>query len=57
MFLGKTIVLIVLLLVAYQFYRGFKKSVDAFERQGEALGRVSDEFVRALFSVMCNRLV
>jgi DnaJ like chaperone protein len=52
MFLGKTIVLIVLLLVAYQFYRGFKKSVDAFERQGEALGRVSDEFVRALFSVM-----
>jgi DnaJ like chaperone protein len=52
MFLGKTLVLIVLLLVAYQFYRGFKKSVDAFERQGEALGRVSDEFVRALFSVM-----
>ena len=52
MILGKTIVLIVLLLVAYQFYRGFRKSVHAFERQGESLARVSDEYVRALFSVM-----
>jgi len=52
MILGKTLVLIVLLLVAYQFYRGFKKSVDAFERQGESMARVSDEFVRALFSTM-----
>lgn len=52
MFLGKTIALIVLLLVAYQFYRGFRNSVDAFERQGAFLSRVSDEFVRALFGVM-----
>jgi DnaJ like chaperone protein len=52
MFLGKTIVLIVLLLVGYQFYRGFKKSVDAFERQGESMTRVSDEFARALFGCM-----
>ena len=52
MFLGKTIALIVLLLVAYQFYRGFKKSMDAFEREGSSISRVSDEFVRALFSVM-----
>ena len=52
MFLGKTIVLIVLLLVGYQFYRGFRHSVRSFERQGENLGRVSDEFVRALFGCM-----
>ena len=52
MFLVKTIVLIVLLVAAYQLYRGFKKSVNEFEREGEALGRVSDEFLRALFSVM-----
>ena len=52
MILGKTIVLIVLLLVAYQFYRGFRKSMYAFGREGEAVGRVSDEFVRALFSCM-----
>ncbi|HSG98364.1 MAG TPA: co-chaperone DjlA [Woeseiaceae bacterium] len=52
MFLGKTIVLIVLLLVGYQFYRGFKKSMHAFGREGEAVGRVSNEFVRVLFSCM-----
>jgi DnaJ like chaperone protein len=52
MFLGKVLVLIVVLLVAYQFYRGFRHSVDLFERQGESLGRVSDEFVRALFGCM-----
>ena len=52
MFLGKTIVLIVLLLVGYQFYRGFKKSMHTFGREGEAVGRVSDDFVRALFSCM-----
>src|SRR5210317_1349843 len=52
MFLGKTIVLIVLLLVGYQFYRGFKKSMRTFGRGGEAVGRVSDDFVRALFSCM-----
>jgi len=52
MFLGKVIALILLLLVAYQFYRGFKHSVDKFERQGESLTRVSDEFVRALFGCM-----
>ena len=52
MFLGKIIALIVLLLVAYQFYRGFKHSVRTFEREGETLARVSDEFVRALFGCM-----
>ena len=52
MFLGKAIVLIVLLLVGYQFYRGFRHSVRSFERQGENLARVSDEFVRALFGCM-----
>lgn len=52
MFLGKAIVLIVVLLVAYQFYRGFKKSVHAFEKEGADIGRVSDEFVRALFGTM-----
>ena len=52
MFLGKALVLIVLLLVAYQFYRGFRHSVESFERQGESLGRVTDEFVRALFGCM-----
>ena len=52
MFLGKIIVLIVLLLVGYQFYRGFKKSMHTFGREGEVVGRVSDDFVRALFSCM-----
>ena len=52
MFLGKAIVLIVLLLVGYQFYRGFRHSVRSFEREGENLARVSDEFVRALFGCM-----
>ena len=52
MFLGKTIVLIAVVLVAYQFYRGFRKSVRSFEREGADIGRVSDEFVRALFSCM-----
>ena len=50
--LGKTIVLLVIVLVAYQFYRGFRHSVDNFERQGGHVGRVSDEFVRALFGCM-----
>lgn len=52
MFLGKILALIVLLLVVYQFYRGFRHSVHTFERQGDAIGRVSDEFVRALFGCM-----
>ena len=52
MFLGKVIGLILLLLVGYQFYRGFRQSVRSFERQGENLSRVSDEFVRALFGCM-----
>ena len=52
MFLGKILALIAALLVAYQFYRGFKKSVRTFERQGEKISSVSDEFVRALFSCM-----
>ena len=52
MFLGKAIVLIVLLLVGYQFYRGFRHSVRTFERDGENLSKVSDEFVRALFGCM-----
>jgi DnaJ like chaperone protein len=52
MFLGKAIALIVLLLVGYQFYRGFRHSLKSFERQGENLARVSDEFVRALFGCM-----
>jgi len=52
MFLVKTLVLIAVLLVAYQFYRGFKKSTLNFERQGESISSVSDEFVRALFSCM-----
>jgi len=52
MLLVKAIVLIVVILVAYQFYRGFKKSVHTFERDGADIGRVSDEFVRALFACM-----
>lgn len=52
MFLGKVIGLIALLLVAYQFYRGFRHSVHTFERQGEKLARVSEDFVRALFACM-----
>ena len=52
MFLGKTIVLIAVVLVAYQFYRGFRKSVRSFEQEGADIGRVSDEFVRALFGCM-----
>ncbi len=52
MFILKALVPIAVLLVAYQFYRGFKKSTRKFERQGESISSVSDEFVRALFSCM-----
>jgi DnaJ like chaperone protein len=52
MFLWKAIVLVALLLVGFQFYRGFRHSVRSFERQGENLAQVSDEFVRALFGCM-----
>ena len=52
MFLGKTIALIAALLVAYQFYRGFKKSVRTFEQEGADIGRVPDAYVRALFGCM-----
>ena len=52
MFLGKTIALIVLLLVAYQFYRGFRSSFHSFERQGEKISRVSEAFVKTLFQTM-----
>lgn len=52
MILGKIIALIATLLIAYQFYRGFKKSVRAFEREGVDISRASDEFVRALFGAM-----
>ena len=52
MFLGKTIALIAVLLVAYQFYRGFKKSMHMFEQDGADIGRVPDSFVRALFGCM-----
>jgi len=52
MFLGKTLALLAVLLVAYQFYRGFKKSVRTFEQEGADIERVPDEFVRALFGCM-----
>jgi DnaJ like chaperone protein len=52
MFLGKSIVLIVVLLIAYQFYRGFRNSTRAFDDDSETRVRVSDEFVRALFGCM-----
>jgi len=52
MFLGKTIVLIAVLLVAYQFYRGFRNSMHTFEQAGANIGRLSDEYVRALFNTM-----
>ena len=52
MFLGKIIGLILVLLIAWQFYRGFRNSVQRFERESESLARVSDEFVRALFGCM-----
>jgi DnaJ like chaperone protein len=52
MLLWKAIVLLFVLLVGYQFYRGFRHSVKSFERQGENLASVSDEFVRALFGCM-----
>ncbi len=52
MFLGKTIVLAVLLLIAYQFYRGFRNTSRAFVDEGEMRVRVTDEYVRALFGCM-----
>jgi DnaJ like chaperone protein len=52
MFLWKAIVLLFVLLVGYQFYRGFRHSVRSFEQQGENIASVSDEFVRALFGCM-----
>ncbi|MDJ0712057.1 MAG: co-chaperone DjlA [Woeseiaceae bacterium] len=52
MFLGKIIGLILILLVAWQFYRGYRNSVLRFAREDESLARVSEEFVRALFGCM-----
>ncbi len=52
MFLGKTIGLILLLLVAWQFWRGFRSQVETFQKQGEKPMRVSEEFVRGLFQAM-----
>lgn len=52
MILVKAIVLIALLLVGYQFYRGFRNTVQSFEREGENITQASDEFVRALFGCM-----
>lgn len=52
MILGKTLVLIVLLLVAYQFYRGFKHSMRSLGGDEESLARVSDDFTQALFACM-----
>ena len=52
MFLGKLLGLILLLLIGWQFYKGFRSSVQRFEREGDAISRVSDEFVRALFGCM-----
>lgn len=52
MFLGKTLGLIVLLVIAYQFYRGFTRSMQTFERQGERVSRVSEDYVQALFQAM-----
>ena len=52
MFLGKTLGFIVLLIIAWQFYRGFKSSFRSFERQGEKISRVSEDYVRTLFQVM-----
>ena len=40
------------LLLGHQFDRGFADRYRSFERQGEGLGRVSDEFVSALFQTM-----
>ena len=52
MFLGKALALIAVLLVAYQFYRGFRHSMHTFQQDGADIGRLSDEFVRALFGCM-----
>ena len=52
MFLGKTLALLALALVVYQFYRGFRKSVRTFEQDGADIERLPDEFVRALFGCM-----
>jgi len=52
MFLVKTLVLIVVLLVAHQFYQGFRKSMHTFEQDGADIGRLPDAFVRALFGCM-----
>lgn len=52
MFLGKTLGLIILLVIAYQFYRGFTRSMQTFERQGQRVSRVSEDFVKAVFQAM-----
>lgn len=40
------------LVLGHQFDRGFADRYRNFERQGEDLGRVSDDFVRALFQTL-----
>ena len=52
MFLVKTVVLVALLLIAYQFYQGFRNTSRAFANGDETRLRVTDEFVRGLFGCM-----
>jgi len=40
------------LILGHQFDRGFAERYRAFEKQGENLGRYSEDFVRALFGTM-----
>ena len=48
----KALGLLLVLIVGYQFYRGFTHSYRRFEKQGERIARVSEDYVRALFQTM-----
>ena len=48
----KPLLAVVGLALGHQFDRGFARHFDAFSRQGDNIGRVNEDFVRALFQTM-----
>ncbi|NIV18618.1 MAG: co-chaperone DjlA [Woeseiaceae bacterium] len=48
----KPIFVLLGLLAGHQFDRGFERRYRSFERQGAGIGRLSDEYLRALFQTM-----
>lgn len=48
----KPLLAVVGLVLGHQFDRGFARRFDAFSRQSDSVGRLSEDYVRALFQTM-----